>query len=454
MTKRTVFTTVSPLPAGVSREVVIDFLHNHIDMIDLNPLVIERHPIDPPAKADPGERECVWYSLTDKIDYLPGGKVSGDISYTCAFHDLANGIQTHCRAPLGVDIREKWTLCGSLPSEPPEPVELGLGAPATGLYLREDVDLRCNILMTSFVKKNLKRSHATLVEKLVEVAKLASALGKTGFDARGSPPRFTQTTTPPPPPWSPPSQAQASAQTPATTQTHPQERSRATRSPPPQIGSAFVDGCQRSQVSSFPVTTPPHQGSPPYRSHSQYLPHAQTRIHSQCPPVLRAPIHTPPPAGPTSPPYSPPLTSIPAGPTTTTTACLDPTCYPAPLRIRNISVSSSLTGRESTSFVSGSSGGGSTNRNSSEYQHPHYPHLSPYSPTEASSSPDEPLPPQTPPLPGTSGLLMGYHQYESGASGKEEVVDHHPPVLRPGGGGGGGGGMTYRLNGPFIAELE
>ncbi|KAF3767605.1 hypothetical protein M406DRAFT_321632, partial [Cryphonectria parasitica EP155] len=167
MSKRTVFTTISPLPAGVSREVVIDFLHNHTEMIDLNPLVIERHPIEPPEGADLDEKTCVWYSLTDKIDYLPGGKVSGDVSYTCAFHDLPTGIQTHCRAPLGVDIRNRWTLNGTLPGEPPERPELGLGAPASGLYLREDCDLRCNILMTGFVKKNLKKSHAALVDRLV-----------------------------------------------------------------------------------------------------------------------------------------------------------------------------------------------------------------------------------------------------------------------------------------------
>ncbi|KAF6842141.1 hypothetical protein CPLU01_00234 [Colletotrichum plurivorum] len=166
MSKRTTFTTISPLPAGVSREAALDFLHNHLEMIDLNPLIRERHIISPPAHAAPEEHSCVWYSLTDEISYLPGGLATGNVTYTCAFHDLPNGLQTHCYAPMGLDIRDKWTVAGSLPGEPVEPVELGLGAPLTGLYLREDVDMRCNVFTTSFVKKTLKKSHGMLVDRI------------------------------------------------------------------------------------------------------------------------------------------------------------------------------------------------------------------------------------------------------------------------------------------------
>lgn len=61
-----------------------------------------------------------------------------------------------------------------MPGEPPQPVELGLGAPMTGLYLREDVDLRCNMLMAGFVKKTLKKSHGSLVDKLAAKAHMVS----------------------------------------------------------------------------------------------------------------------------------------------------------------------------------------------------------------------------------------------------------------------------------------
>ncbi|KAL2015022.1 hypothetical protein VTK56DRAFT_6522 [Thermocarpiscus australiensis] len=182
MSKRTVFTTITPLPAGVTRQVVLDFLHNHEEMINLNPLVKERHPIPTPPHAPADEQDCRWYSLTDKISYLPGGLMAGNVTYTCAFHDLPSGLQTHCYAPAGLTIRDKWTVGGSLPGEPAPPVELGLRVPPTGLYLREDVEMRCNVIMTSFVRKTLKKSHAALVDRLKIKAQIAS----TGARSRSS----------------------------------------------------------------------------------------------------------------------------------------------------------------------------------------------------------------------------------------------------------------------------
>ncbi len=174
MFKRTTFTTLTALPEGITRATVLETLHSHTEMIDLNPLVEERHPCKPPPNADPEEAvHCQWYSMTDKINYLPGGLASGHVTFFCCFNDLTTGVQTHCYAPLGLDIRGKWTLGGSLPGEPKEPVELGLGVPKNGLWLREDVDMRCNVFATKFVKKNLKSAHATLVDRLIEKAHLA-----------------------------------------------------------------------------------------------------------------------------------------------------------------------------------------------------------------------------------------------------------------------------------------
>ena len=175
MSKRTQFTTVTPLPAGITRETVLETLHNHLDMIDLNPLVTERHPIRPPPEADPEEFHAQWYSVTDKVNYLPGGLYSGAVSFNCCFHDLPNGLQTHIYAPMGLDMRGRWTLGGSLPGEPRQPVELGLGIPKTGLYLREDVNMKVNIMMTKFVKGTTKKTHLKLVQRMVEKAHLVEA---------------------------------------------------------------------------------------------------------------------------------------------------------------------------------------------------------------------------------------------------------------------------------------
>jgi hypothetical protein len=175
MSKRTTFTTVTALPAGISRETVLDTLHDHFGMIDLNPLVTERHPIKPPPESTPEEFNCKWYSVTDKVNYLPGGLYSGSVTFNGCFHDLPDGLQTHIYAPMGLNMKGRWTLGGTLPGEPIAPVEIGLGVPKTGLWLREDVDMKCNFAMTKFVRGTTKKAHSTLVNRLVEKAHLIEA---------------------------------------------------------------------------------------------------------------------------------------------------------------------------------------------------------------------------------------------------------------------------------------
>ncbi|KIX00468.1 uncharacterized protein Z518_10608 [Rhinocladiella mackenziei CBS 650.93] len=193
MPKRTLFTNITPLPPQVSREVAIAMLHNHDEMIELNPLVIEHHPIKTPRDAPADEfLDCVWQELTDKIHYLPGGIVKGKVSYKACFHDTPYGLQTHIYAPMGLDIREKWSIGGSLPGEPPEVRELGVDAPRQGLYLREDGDMRCNILLTSFVRKNLDNAHKVLVERILKKAERVEEHQQTmsGFPTSPAGPRF------------------------------------------------------------------------------------------------------------------------------------------------------------------------------------------------------------------------------------------------------------------------
>ena len=171
MPKRTLFTNITPLPAAISRELAIAMVHNHHEMIELNPLVIDHHLVKAPRDAPADEfLDCVWYEMTDKIQYLPGGLAKGKVSYKGCFHDLPNGLQTHIYAPLGLDIREKWTIGGTLPGEPSQPRELGLDLPTSGLYIREDGDMRCNMLMSGFVRKNLDAAHKVLVERILKKA--------------------------------------------------------------------------------------------------------------------------------------------------------------------------------------------------------------------------------------------------------------------------------------------
>ncbi|KAK0513684.1 hypothetical protein JMJ35_003406 [Cladonia borealis] len=174
MSKRTTFTTVTALPAGISRQTVLETLHDHFAMIDLNPLVTERHPIKPPRDATAEEFHCKWYAVTDKVNYVPG-LYSGSVTFNGCFHDLPDGLQTHIYAPMGLNMKGRWTVGGTLPGEPIQPVEMGLGVPKQGLWLREDVDMKCNFAMVKFVKGTTKKAHGALVQRLVERSQLIEA---------------------------------------------------------------------------------------------------------------------------------------------------------------------------------------------------------------------------------------------------------------------------------------
>ncbi|RVX66195.1 hypothetical protein B0A52_10087 [Exophiala mesophila] len=177
MKRKSVFTTITPIPSHIPRQLAIDMLHSHQEIIELNPLVIEVKAIKAPQSAPPDEFFSTWYEITERIKFIPGiGKAgTGKISFHGCFHDMPWGLQTHVYAPMGVDLRNKWQIRGNQQGEPPETRELGSGAPASGLYLREDIEIKCNPTMLGFVKKEMKASSKTMVDRLVKKAELIDA---------------------------------------------------------------------------------------------------------------------------------------------------------------------------------------------------------------------------------------------------------------------------------------
>lgn len=185
MKKRSTITHVTALPSYVSRAAVLELLHDHSTLITLNPLVTNHGQMTPPAHALEDEKNSAWYEVTDKIEYVPGTNLTGSVTYTACMHDTPNGLQTHIHAPAGLEIRAKWQLLGRLPGEKPSAPEIGVeqyNVPREGLYIREDCEIKCNILLINFVKRNMLKSHKVFVERLLQMAR-----ERTGFDWRNDP---------------------------------------------------------------------------------------------------------------------------------------------------------------------------------------------------------------------------------------------------------------------------
>ena len=177
MPRKVAYTQVTPIPSHVPRQLGIDLLHSHGELIELNPLVLEYHQIKPPRDAPADEYFSTWYEITERIQIIPGtGKLgSGKISFRGVYHDMPWGLQTHVYVPGGVDLRVKYSIRGNQPGEPPEARELGSQAPAEGLYLREDIEIKCNFTMVSFVKKGMKEASKVMVARLIKKAELIDA---------------------------------------------------------------------------------------------------------------------------------------------------------------------------------------------------------------------------------------------------------------------------------------
>jgi hypothetical protein len=177
MRKKINYTNITPIPSHIPRQLAIDILQSHGEVIELSPLVTGYEGIKAPRDAPSDEFYATWYEISQRIQYIPGiGKLgSGSIKFKGCFHDMPWGLQTHVYAPAGVDLRNKWQICGNQPGEPIEPRELGIGAPPDGLYLREDIEIKCNVTMVNFVKKENKAASKTLVDRLIKKAELLDA---------------------------------------------------------------------------------------------------------------------------------------------------------------------------------------------------------------------------------------------------------------------------------------
>lgn len=178
MRRKDVYTNITPIPSSVPRQLALDILHSHSEIITLNPLVLSHQPIRAPRDAIADEYYSTWYEITERVQYVPGlGKMgSGKISFKGCFHNVAWGLETHMYAPMGIDLRSKWRIAGNQHGEPPEPADrCADGVPQTGLYLREDIEIECNRTLISFVKSQLKAASKVLVDRLIKKAELLDA---------------------------------------------------------------------------------------------------------------------------------------------------------------------------------------------------------------------------------------------------------------------------------------
>ncbi|KAJ5475351.1 hypothetical protein N7539_008417 [Penicillium diatomitis] len=166
MQTRTHFANQTPLPSSISEDAVLRTLHDHAAMIKQNPLVIHYERCDPPANASSEDLHGIWYELTDRVAYLPWGLLHGTVKYRGCFHDTPRGLRTHIYAPMGVHIRNLWTVHRQAARGSEEGEETGPARDSGELALHEEIELACPLGMTTFIRRTLSQAHRELVRRL------------------------------------------------------------------------------------------------------------------------------------------------------------------------------------------------------------------------------------------------------------------------------------------------
>lgn len=171
MGKQVSYTVITVLDAKIPRQLALDLLHSHEEVIRLNPLVTDTKKIETPQHASPDEYFAQWYEITEKITFLPGWKKT--LKFQGCWYDQPWGVQTHSLMKPLFHLRCTYRIGGNQPGEPRETAELGVNKPSDGLYLREDIqiDLLTGV-PASFVKKEMQNASATMIARMKRKAEL------------------------------------------------------------------------------------------------------------------------------------------------------------------------------------------------------------------------------------------------------------------------------------------
>ena len=72
MVKQIAYTKITPLPSNIPRQLALHLLHSHEEFMQLNKLVTNVRPIEPPKDASADEFFGEWLEITQRITFIPG----------------------------------------------------------------------------------------------------------------------------------------------------------------------------------------------------------------------------------------------------------------------------------------------------------------------------------------------------------------------------------------------
>jgi hypothetical protein len=110
------------------------------------------------------------YSITDRIEYLPFGLYTGNVTVTASFTDQDDGVATTRHAPFGFTIKERWV------------VREGSSSSADQVITKElvlNVELIANKLVLPLFKSMMEKNHEGYIDGMTKVMSEDRGAGRT-----------------------------------------------------------------------------------------------------------------------------------------------------------------------------------------------------------------------------------------------------------------------------------
>jgi hypothetical protein len=184
-------TLTIPLPANQTPYALVDALHSHDPVVKhqefiqswtkvpSSELAIPAHvaPFFAPATDAP----IVTYQVAEAIPIVPGIGSAGTytIQFPAAFQDTVNGLRVWSVAPMGVEVKNVWTIHGTDPHRRAQRLSVDdfvrlRDRPDEARYyewtLFEECEVSCSGMLMPFVKSRLEAGHRNICRKMMEDA--------------------------------------------------------------------------------------------------------------------------------------------------------------------------------------------------------------------------------------------------------------------------------------------
>ncbi|KAK3382089.1 hypothetical protein B0T24DRAFT_600459 [Lasiosphaeria ovina] len=155
------------LPPRITRERAVALLHDHANVINLSPIATNHHKLEATSTAgidtDTNEPRTS-YEVTDAVSYLPFGLWDGSLTVAVVFTDHVDGVSAVKHAPLGMTIKERWTV---------RDTAAGPGEETTDGEVLLQVELVASQPVVWLTAGMMEKNHNVYIEKLGKLLKTA-----------------------------------------------------------------------------------------------------------------------------------------------------------------------------------------------------------------------------------------------------------------------------------------